>query len=230
MAPSEDSVASNGGWRYNGAMNVDTQLFEKFGRTVQPGKIVFREGEDGDKMFIIQQGRVKITKNMAGKTHILAVLEKGDFFGEMAIVNLVKRTATAIAVDDVELLVFDRVGFLNMVTKNAKIALNIIDKLCRRLQNANLQIQHLVRKNGKGLVALYLMYAFKSAGTEQRPILYDRTLEEIALNTEFPLDAVTAIFEEFVRDGTIGLEGNRLALVNRERLSAVAESIGKKEG
>ncbi len=210
-------------------MSAESGLFEKFGIVIDPGKTIFREGEDGERMFIIQQGRVKITKSVAGKSHTLAVLEKGDFFGEMAIVNQVKRTATAVAVDDVRLLVFDRTGFLNMVTKNAKIGLNIIDKLCRRLQNANLQIQHLVRKNGRGLVALYLQYAFKGAGPEQKPVQYDRTLEEISANLEFPLDAVAMVFEELLREKILGLEGNGLLLLDRGKLDAVAETLGRLE-
>lgn len=209
-------------------MNKDTVLFEKFGRIVEPGKMIFKEGEEGDKMFIIQKGKVKITKNVAGKEHTLAVLAKGDFFGEMAIVNLVKRTANASAIDCVELLTFDRLGFLNMITKNAKIALNIIDKLCRRLQNANLQIQHLVRKNGKGLVALYLMYAFKSVDADENTIQFDRTVEEISLNLEFPNENVKAIFDQFFREGILSTEGNRLQLLDRDKLSAIAESLGRR--
>ena len=203
-------------------------LFEKFGRIVEPGKIIFKEGEEGDKMFIIQKGKVKITKNVAGKEHTLAILEKGDFFGEMAIVNLVKRSANASAIDHVELLTFDRNGFLNMITKNAKIALNVIDKLCRRLQNANLQIQHLVRKNGKGLVALYLLYAFKSLNTGENTILFDRTLEEISLNLEFPMESVQTIFEELFRDNILIADANRIRLLDRDKLTAISESLGRR--
>ena len=209
-------------------MNNDSILFEKFGRNVEPGKIIFKEGEIGEKMFIIQRGKVRITKSIAGKSHILAVLEKGDFFGEMAIVNQVKRTATVIAIDRVNLLVFDRNGFLNMVTKNAKIALNIIDKLCRRLQNANLQINHLVRKNGRGLIALCLSYAFRSTATTDAPIQYDRTVEEISLNLEFPTDSIELIFEELINDGIVSLEGNHLKLLDEEKLNIIAESLGKR--
>ena len=72
-------------------------LFEKYGMVVDTGKEIFLEGEVGDLMYIIQEGSVRISKLIDGKPHILAVLGKGDFFGEMAIVTRVKRTATATA-------------------------------------------------------------------------------------------------------------------------------------
>ena len=142
-------------------MADDTNLYQKFGHNVKPAQIIFSEGDSGDQMFVIQEGKVRVSKKIGGREHILAVLGKSDFFGEMAIVTNVKRTATITAIDEVKLLCFNREGFISMINKNPKIALNIIDKLCRRLQNNNLQIQHLVKRNGRALVALNLYYSFK---------------------------------------------------------------------
>lgn len=202
-------------------MAEDTMLYQKFGRTVRPGEIVFSEGDTGDQMFIIQEGRVKITKSFSGREHVLSTLGKGDFFGEMAIVNNVPRTATVTAVTEVQLLAFNREGFLSMVTKNAKIALNIIDKLCRRLQNMNTQIQHLVKNNSRGLVALNLNYAFR--GAEAGVIRTDRAVEDIALNLQIPIDDVRAVVGKLATDGVIAVQGNQIMLVDAARLTAEAE-------
>ncbi|MGD0626609.1 MAG: cyclic nucleotide-binding domain-containing protein, partial [Thermodesulfobacteriota bacterium] len=56
----------------------------------------------------IQKGKVRVSKSMTGRPHVMAILEKGDFFGEMALVNRIKRTATVTAIYSVELLAFDR--------------------------------------------------------------------------------------------------------------------------
>jgi CRP-like cAMP-binding protein len=202
-------------------MAEDTMLYQKFGRTVKPGETVFQEGDTGDQMFIIQEGNVKVTKNVGGREHVLSTLGKGDFFGEMAIVNNVRRTATVTAVTEVHLLAFNREGFLSMVTKNARIALNIIDKLCRRLQNMNTQIQHLVRKNARGLVALNLSYAFRSAAGE---VLHtDRAVEEIAENLQVPISDVRAVVDKLAADGVIAVQGNQIMLLDAARLAADAE-------
>src|SRR5690554_3182087 len=119
---------------------AENPLFDKYGQTVSDGTVIFEEGQPGDKMYIIQSGTVRITKRIDNRDHQLAELTKGDFFGEMAIVSNIVRTATVVASGTVEILAFDRQGFEAMIGKNTKIAMNIIDKLSKRLQNANNQI------------------------------------------------------------------------------------------
>jgi CRP-like cAMP-binding protein len=207
-------------------MSENTVLFEKFGRTIETGEAIFQEGDTGNQMFIIQKGRVRISKKIGGREHILSVLGKGDFFGEMAIVNNVKRTATATALTEVELLSFNREGFTNMITKNAQIALNIIDKLCRRLQNMNLQIQHLVRKNSKGLIALNLLYTFKGEGEQDAILSYKKTLEDIAVNLELPQDQIETHIQFFAERNIIKINGDKLTLLDREKLNKFTEGLG----
>ena len=203
----------------------DNKLFEKYGITVDSGKILFEEGDEGEKMYIIQEGNVRISKQIGGKEHILAVLGKGDFFGEMAIVTQVKRTATATAVGTVRLLAFNRQGFLGMIEKNAAIALNVIDKLCRRLQHTNNQIQHLVKRNTKGLIALNLYYAFAENGFEQARLEYHKLSREISLNLELPQEAVLDYIEQLGKGHVVRTEGNLMNLVDRDKLYSLAESV-----
>ena len=202
----------------------DNKLYDKYGLMVDSGKILFKEGDPGDKMYIIQEGNIRISKMIDGKEHILAVLGKGDFFGEMAIVNQVERTATATAVGTVRLLSFNREGFLGMIEKNARIALNVIDKLCRRLQHTNNQIQHLVKQNKKGLIALNLYYAFAETGFEQAQIEYHKLSREISLNLEIPQEAVLSYIEQLVKQGIVQTEKSTMVLKNRDKLHALAES------
>ena len=190
------------------------------------GKIIFKEDEEGDHMYIIQSGKVKVSRNISGKEQVLAILGKGDFFGEMAIVTKVKRTATVMAIDQVEILAFNREGFLSMINKNAKIALHIIDRLCRRLQNTNMHIKHLARKNASGLVALNLLYAFQGEGKDQTSLPYDRTVEDFSRNLELSMDKVKGYFQDFERNGIITLEGSKVLLTDREKLSELAEHLG----
>jgi CRP-like cAMP-binding protein len=203
---------------------ADTQLFEKYGNLIPAGQVIFRENEEGSEMFIIQDGKVRISKNIGGKEHILAVLTKGDFFGEMAIVTKVTRSATATAVTDTHLLSFDRQGFRGMIEKNSKIAMNIIDKLCRRLQHSNMQIQHFKRRNEPSLVALNLLYAFEAADTEGGSIPLERTVEEISLSLEAPANEIRKIIEEYGRQGILSVESDTVRMIDRDRLKAAVEN------
>lgn len=207
---------------------ADNVLFDKYGTVYDTGKIIFREGDVGDQMYIIQDGSVRISKKIGGKEHILAVLAKGDFFGEMAIVNQAARTATATAAGTVRLLAFNREGFISMVEKNARIALNIIDKLCRRLQQADVQIQHLVKRNEKGLLGLNIYYAFAEAGMEQAVLDYHKLVRDLSLNLEIPQDHITDYIANLVKEGILSLEQSRLVIADRVRIMTLSEeSSGK---
>ena len=62
-------------------------MFARFGREYAPGDVLFREGESGEVMFVIQSGSVRISKDVGGEPKSLAVLGPGEFLGEMAILN-----------------------------------------------------------------------------------------------------------------------------------------------
>lgn len=201
-------------------------LFEKYGQTISPGRRIFSEGEAGEKMYIIQSGTIRISRTIDGKEHVLAELTKGDFFGEMAIVSRMPRTASATTVTDTQLLAFDRAGFQSMIEKNAKIAMNVIDKLCRRLENANSQIQALVRKNEQSVIALNLYNRFMDRPEGERALALDRAVKEIAQSLQIPVDTVEEAIQQLARDGVLSIKTNALRLTNEGRLTEMAEQVG----
>src|SRR5438128_12541854 len=79
------------------------------------GDIIFTQGDLGTEMFIIQEGEVNIVKHIAGESHVLSTLEKGDFFGEMAVLESVPRTADAVALTDVRVVVINGARFDEML-------------------------------------------------------------------------------------------------------------------
>ncbi len=131
-------------------------LFARFGRELAAGEVLFREGEPGDCMFVIQTGAVRITKAMAGEAKVLAVLGPGEFLGEMAILNGKPRTATATVVEPTRCLLIDARTLEAMVAKNAEIALRLIKKLARRLDSADTLIEILMHTDPKARVMLAL--------------------------------------------------------------------------
>ena len=197
---------------------------QKFAKTYAPGTVVFREGETGDEMYIIQRGKVRVSKDFSGKPHLIAVLEKGEFFGEMAIVSRLRRSATVTAIDEVEALAFDRDGLLKMITRNPRIGLSIIDRLCRRLQAAHRKVQHLVQRDRAGLIALHLRHLFQElpAGTPSLPL--SATLDDASLAFELPLEEVRTAVEGFAADGILAIEADRLRLADAGRLAALTGS------
>jgi CRP-like cAMP-binding protein len=181
-------------------------------------------------MYIIQKGKVRVSKDIAGRPHLISVLEKGDFFGEMALVSRTPRSATVTAIDAVELLVFDREGLLNTITRNARIALSIIDKLCRRLQAAHQKMQHIVKRDARGLIALHLLQALQEAEGVVPALPYTATLEEISLAFEMPMLEARKVLDDLAREGVLEVEGETLRVPDRARLAGLADSAGAGHG
>jgi CRP/FNR family cyclic AMP-dependent transcriptional regulator len=203
---------------------VPEDPLQKFAKTYAPGTVVFHEGDTGDEMYIIQRGKVRVSKDFSGKPHVIAVLDKGEFFGEMAIVSQLARTATVTAIDEVEALAFDRDGLVKMITRNPRIGLSIIDRLCRRLQAAHYKVQHLVQRDRAGLIALHLHHLFQEIRGDAPSLPLAATLDDASLAFELPVEEVRATVEGFAAAGIVAIETERLRLVDPGRLEGLTGS------
>ena len=134
---------------------AQSPMFAKFGKRFPLGTVLFREGDRGEEMFILQSGKVKISKKIRGVEKTLATLEKGEFFGEMAILNDKPRSASAETIEDCDMLVIDRKTFETLLRSNVEIAIRFIKRLADRLRETNDQMEALmIRDNTSRLVSL----------------------------------------------------------------------------
>lgn len=205
---------------YTGPMEANP-LQQKYGRTFEPGELIFEEDDVGDHMFIIQEGQVTISRTIAGKDTPMALLEKGEFFGEMAIVNRIHRTATAKAYTPTRLLAFDRAGLEQLVEKNPKIALNIIDRLCRRLGSANAQIRQMAQKSSQH--SLWVALQVLSQREEGMGTLH-QIQEELGMTLGCPQAEVEALVRGLVSQGALVLDGERVKVGDRALFLRLAEA------
>jgi len=98
------------------------------------GETIFNDGDLGTEMFIVQRGKVEIRKRFGSEMRILSVLEKGDFFGEMSILEGLPRTAAAVAVEDTDCLAINESTFDQMLHQNLEIAIRMLRKLSNKLR------------------------------------------------------------------------------------------------
>jgi CRP/FNR family cyclic AMP-dependent transcriptional regulator len=131
-------------------------LFSRFGRDFRAGDVLFREGERGEEMYVIQSGVVQILKTVGEEERPLAALGRGEFVGEMALLNDKPRTATAVVLEDAKCLVIDRATLEQMIKGSAEIALRLVKKLARRLDSADEMIQILLNPDPRARVLLSL--------------------------------------------------------------------------
>jgi CRP-like cAMP-binding protein len=115
----------------------ETAALSKFRQSYRKSEVIFREGSTGSEMYLIHSGRVLLSVRQDETREVpLVVLNPGDFFGEMALVDDSPRSATASAVEDnTELIVMDRARFLFMVRQQPEFALSLMHTLCRRLRD-----------------------------------------------------------------------------------------------
>ena len=114
------------------------------GKDYHAGDAIVREGEIGDCMYVIQSGRAEVTHSSNGQEVRLAVLEAGDIFGEMAIFQKEKRSATVRALTDVRVITVDKRIFLRRVHEDPSFVFPILRKMSQRIRDLN---EHIVKNS-----------------------------------------------------------------------------------
>jgi NTE family protein len=105
--------------------------------THQKGEYVCREGEEGDTFHIILDGELEVIVGQDDSARVLSILKKGDFFGEMALLQGGKRTASVVVARRARLVTLDRSSFNSLFLKNPKALEYFTRVLCKRVANAN---------------------------------------------------------------------------------------------
>jgi len=186
------------------------------------GQMIFQKSESGAQMFVVLEGRIKIFSRSGWKKRkTFAYLEKGDFFGEMAVIEDKARSAAAMAVSPSKLLLIPKKDFKKLLMSDAKLIFDLLKAVSDRLRKANEEIESLLFRNILGRVAKTL---FDVAGAKKRrgsgPIIIKQRythqdLADLVGTTREPLSRALAILRkgEFVstKDGLIVLpDPNRL--------------------
>jgi CRP-like cAMP-binding protein len=103
------------------------------------GDVIIQENDFGEKIYILDQGKVEVSATTNGKKNILGVLYKGEIFGEMAVIDEKPRSATVTALEDCQVKVLHRDIFLDVIQMDKDISVKILRSLFSRLRRANLQ-------------------------------------------------------------------------------------------
>lgn len=178
-------------------------------RDFAAGSVLFREGDRGDKMFVIHSGEVEISRRMTSGDKILATLGAGDFFGEMAIINNRPRSATATVIRAAKLIVIEAHTFEMMIEARAEIAVRIIKALAARIERANRQIDLLLLRDANHRVVHCLRQMAKEqaeavpfGGPSGAAVFIPTTLIQLADRMAL---SVADVSEVLRRLGSVGL-------------------------
>jgi CRP-like cAMP-binding protein len=118
------------------------------GRDYEDGEIIVRQGDEGDNMFVIQEGQVEVLKETDGHETRLRIASEGEFMGEMAIFERVNRSATLRAMGRVRVLTIDKKNFLRRVHEDPSLAFRVVKTMSGRIRELSDEIARLKNEPG----------------------------------------------------------------------------------
>ena len=174
--------------------------------------IILQKGDEGEALYIILSGRIKVTLvSEAGKEIILAILKGGDFFGEMSLLDNEPRSANVVAVEDTIILTIYRNDFNYLTKNNPSISLNLLNHLSLRLRHANKKIGSLALLDVCGRIANLFLDMAKEEG--KGILLMERlTHSEIANMIGSKREVVSRALKCLKEGGYIKVIGNKIIL------------------
>lgn len=186
------------------------------------GAILFEENDPGSRMYVIRSGRVRIFRRIGRREIVLAVLGAGDFFGEMALLESLPRSATAEALDPCELVEVDGVTFESMIRTNSEIAVRIMRRLASRVRELDRRLQNLLVDGGVGRAIEVLRWLLPQ-GTQEEGWVRIRSAKahvNIAAQAGISPDEAELVLERLRRAGCLKEDGADVLVATTETLDA----------
>jgi CRP-like cAMP-binding protein len=191
-------------------------------RSVAKGEIVFQEGEPGDRMYVILEGKVKLGQSSNdGRESLLAILGPGEMFGELSLFDPGQRTSTATALTDAVILALSNEQLRPWLAGRPEVATALLQALARRLRRTNEAMADLVFSDVPGRVAKALMdlgEKFGEVTSEGLMVTHDMTQEELAQLVGASRETVNKALADFAQRGWIRLESRQVMILDIERL------------
>ena len=133
--------------------------------THKANQVIFRKDDPGNSLMAIVHGRVKITStSYEGKEVVLNIIDAGELFGEIALLDGRPRTADASTMIDTELLVLERRDFIPVIQRNPEVCVRLIAVLCERLRRTSSQVEDLLFLDQPGRLAKTLLRLIREFG------------------------------------------------------------------
>ena len=189
---------------------------------LRKGQALFKEGDDGDNLYIITSGKIKLgTKSQDGRENLLMVLGPGDMFGDLSLFDSGPRTSTATAVTESRLLSLGQEKVIPWVREHPEASLHLLARLASRLRRTNEVVSDLVFSDVPGRVAKALIdlgVKFGEKTNEGFLVHHDLTQEELAQLVGASRETVNNALADFAQRSWIKLEARAVLILDYDRL------------
>ncbi|HOT83564.1 MAG TPA: Crp/Fnr family transcriptional regulator [Candidatus Defluviicoccus seviourii] len=194
-------------------------------RLCRPNEAVFLKGDPGNSMMAVVHGRVRICSySSEGREVILNVINPGEVFGEIALIDGGSRTADAFAMDATELVVLSRRDFLPFLERNPQVCIKLLEVLCERLGATSAQVEDfffldLRSRLAKRLLAAADHAANNGAGGDPGTVRLSQHMLASMIGTS--REAVNKQLRAWEEAGLIALKRGAVKIINRQRLEEI---------
>ena len=193
-------------------------------RRFKKGEAIFSEGDDGDGFFVVADGLVKIFKlSTVGKEQILHIFGPGEPFGEVPVFSGQRFPANAQAIIESRLLFFPRGAFIDLISGNPSLALNMLAVLSKRLRQFTVQIENLSLKEVPARLAAYLLY-LSELNKGKRNLELDISKGQLASLLGTIPETLSRILGRMNKKKLIESDGPRIRILDVQRLQDLAEA------
>jgi CRP-like cAMP-binding protein len=202
-------------------MDLNLAAFERFAVTFPKGDIIFSEYEPGDSFYLIQSGRVEIAKIMGDIEKTIDILYPGEIFGEMAILEEAPRSASALAVDQVKALEFNRANFEILMKGNPQIALKLLRLFTKRIYDQRRRFMILTLDDPQARIAdVFLMLnegqVQQNAEGDER--IFEITMDDVAHWAGVSPEKAREVLNHFVTQRRLEVFPDKIVVPNINEL------------
>jgi len=202
---------------------VTLEKIEKVGtrKLYAKNDVILMEEELGTALFVIISGKVKVARSSNdGREVILTILSESDFFGEMAILDGLTRSATVTALEDSELFIIQRNDFLSLLQNFPEVSITLLQELTKRLRASDAKIKALSLKDAEGKVATVILQIADDVGKIKQGRVEIEKLplqQDLANMAGTSRETISRTLHSFAKKGLIELDGSKLRIMDYEK-------------
>lgn len=189
-------------------------------KTFQRHSVILLAEEEGNSLFIIQKGRVKVSiLSEDGREIVLTLLGDGEFFGEMSLLDGLPRSATVIALEDTEALMLRREDLLRLIERTPQIAIKLMAELTIRLRKTDQKIESLALLDVAGRIASAVLQLASDEGEEtpEGLVIYNHPTQQLLANmTGSTRETVSRVLKRFRKEGYMASKGRNWIILREE--------------
>lgn len=205
------------------------RLLQAFGRRYPAGEVIFREGEQGREVFILQEGRVRVLKRVRLVERSLQILKPGDLFGEGALLPGTPRTSSAVALSDVVVLALDPDTFGALLQGSAAVAMRLVQQLVRRLRDAEDQIENMMLRDNQSKIVNALLKLAVESGKLSGPAQVAVSPLELSSRSGLDVDTVKRGVTQLREGQYIRILDEKVVIDDIDALRKLFTLLGTKE-